>query len=73
MGTVRYTVIDGEVVAEKRNGVRKQYVPDPLGSTAAMLDSTQVQTDTFSYWPYGEVASRTGSTPMTFRLKDNLL
>ena len=63
----RYTVIDGEVIAEKRNGVRKQYVPDPLGSTVAMLDNTQAQTDTFSYWPYGEVASRTGITPTPFQ------
>lgn len=67
MGTVRYTVIDGEVIAEKRNGVRKLYVPDPLGSTVALLDSTQAQTDTFSYWPYGEDAGRTGSTPTPFR------
>ena len=67
MGTVRYTVIDGEIIAEKRNGVRKQYVPDPLGSTVAMLDNTQTQTDTFSYWPYGEVASRTGTTPTPFQ------
>lgn len=61
--TVRYTVIDGEVIAEKRNGVRKQYVPDPLGSTVALLDNTQTQTDTFSYWPYGEVTSHAGTTP----------
>ncbi len=67
MGTVRYTVIDGEVIAEKRNGVRKLYVPDPLGSTVALLDNTQAQTDTFSYWPYGEDAGRTGTTPTPFR------
>ena len=67
MGTVRYTVIDGEVIAEKRNGVRKQYVPDPLGSTVALLDNTQAQTDTFSYWPYGEDAGRTGTTPTPFQ------
>ena len=65
MGTVRYTVIDGEVIAEKRGGVRRQYVPDPLGSTVALLDSTQAQTDTFAYWPYGEEFSRTGSTTAT--------
>ncbi len=53
--TVRYTVIDHEVIAEKRNGVRKFYVPDPLGSTVALLDSTQTITDRFSYWPYREV------------------
>lgn len=65
--TVRYTVLDGEVIAEKRAGSRKQYVPDPLGSTVALLDSTQVQTDTFTYWPYGEEVSRTGTTPTPFR------
>jgi hypothetical protein len=51
---LRYTVIDGEVTAEKRNGVRSFYVPEPLGSTVALLDNTQTKTDTFSYWPYGE-------------------
>lgn len=68
----RYTVIDGEVIAEKRNGVRREYVPDPLGSTVALLDNTQTQTDTFSYWPYGEVASRTGTTPTPFQFVGTL-
>ena len=63
----RYTVIDGEVIAEKRNGVRSLYVPDPLGSTVALLDSTQAQTDTFSYWPYGENDARTGATATPFQ------
>ncbi|GAB4453130.1 MAG: hypothetical protein OHK0029_05310 [Armatimonadaceae bacterium] len=63
MGTVSYTVVNGRVLSEKRNGVRRQYVPDPLGSTTALLDNTQTKTDTFSYYPYGEEASRTGTTP----------
>jgi len=67
MGTARYTVIDGEVMAEKRGGVRSLYVPDPLGSTVALLDNTQAQTDTFSYWPYGENNVRTGTTPTPFQ------
>lgn len=67
MGTVRYTVIDGEVIAEKRNGVRSLYVPDPLGSTVALLDNTQAKTDTFSYWPYGENDGRTGTTATPFQ------
>ena len=68
MATVRYTTINGEVIAEKRGGVRSLYVPDPLGSTVALLDSTQSQTDTFSYWPYGENRTRTGTTatPLQF-------
>ena len=52
MPTVRDTVVDGEVIAEKRSGVRRQYVPDPLGSTVALLGNTQTKTDTFNYWPY---------------------
>src|SRR5437588_9857996 len=67
MPTVRYTTINGEIIAEKRDGVRRLYVPDPLGSTVALLDSMQTQTDTFSYWPYGEERTRTGTTPTPFR------
>ena len=50
MGTVRYTTVNGEIISEKRNGVRSLYVPDPLGSTVALLDNTQTKTDTFEYW-----------------------
>src|SRR5439155_19954488 len=67
MATVRYTSVNGEVIAEKRAGVRRLYVPDPLGSTVALLDNTQAQTDTFAYWPYGEERARTGTTPTPFR------
>ncbi|GDX40647.1 hypothetical protein LBMAG21_09390 [Armatimonadota bacterium] len=41
MGTVSYTVFDGEVTSEYRNGVLKSYVVDPLGSTIALIDNTQ--------------------------------
>jgi RHS repeat-associated protein len=67
MATVRYTTLNGEIVAEKRAGVRRLYQPDPLGSTVGLLDSTQTQTDTLSYWPYGEERSRTGTTATPFR------
>ena len=67
MGTVRYTVLDGEIVSENRNGVKRDYVPDPLGSTVALLDNTQTITDTFSYFPSGTVASRTGMTATPFQ------
>jgi RHS repeat-associated protein len=63
----RYTVVNGEIIAEKRGGVRRLYVPNPLGSTVALLDNTQAKTDTFEYWPYGEERSRTGTTPTPFR------
>jgi RHS repeat-associated protein len=64
---VRYTVVNGQVIAENRNGVRKTYVPDPSGSTIALLDDKQKITDTFSYSPFGELKSRTGSTPTPFQ------
>ena len=67
MPVVNYTNFDGEIVAEERNGVTRQYVPDPLGSTVALLDNTQAKTDTFSYWPYGEERTRTGTTPTPFQ------
>ena len=67
MGTVSYTVFDGEVTSEYRNGVLKSYVVDPLGSTIALIDNTQTITDTFSYSAFGEVVNRTGTTPTPFQ------
>lgn len=68
MGTVTYMSIDGEILSENRDGVIRDYVPDPLGSTVAMLDATQTKTDEVTYWPYGEVRTRTGTngTPFLF-------
>lgn len=65
--SARYTVIDGEVVAQERGGVRHQLVPDPIGSTVALYDNAGTKTDTFGYWPYGESASRTGTTTAKFQ------
>jgi RHS repeat-associated protein len=66
--SVRYTNIDGRTVKENRGGTKRGYVPDPLGSTKALVDSTGAVTDTWEYWPYGEVESHAGSstTPFTF-------
>ena len=65
--SARYTVIDGEVIAQERGGVRHQLVPDPLGSTVVLYDDSGTKTDTFSYWPYGESSGRTGSTILKFQ------
>ncbi len=68
MATIRYTTVDGEILSENRGGTIRDYVPDPLGSTRALLNSSQTITDTWSYWPYGEVQASSGSstTPFTF-------
>ncbi len=69
---VTYTVVNGEVLSENRNGVIRDYVPDSLGSTIALLDNAQTITDTFEYWPYGEVRTRTGTTATPFQFVGTL-
>jgi len=66
--SVVYTVWDGQIVSENRGGVKRDYIPDPLGNTIALVDNTHTVTDTWTYWPYGEVQSHGGSssTPFTF-------
>ena len=58
----------GGVISENRGGTVSTYVPDPLGSTIGLVDSAGTLTDSWTYWPYGEVRTRTGSnaTPFTF-------
>ena len=66
--SVVYATINGQIVSENRGGVISYYAPDNLGSTVALLDTTGTVTDTFTYWPYGEIQSHVGSsvTPFTF-------
>jgi RHS repeat-associated protein len=66
MPVVRYTVIDGSLVAEKRNGVRSLYVPDTQGNTVALLDDAQTQTDQWTHMPYGETTRVKGTNPTPF-------
>ena len=69
---VRYTVVNGEVLSENRGGVKRDYLPDTQGNTIGLIDSTQTITDTFSYFPYGEVATRTGTTATPFQFLGTL-
>jgi RHS repeat-associated protein len=54
MATVRYTNIEGQIVAEKRGGTRSTYVPDAIGSTVLLTNRDGVSGG-YGYWPYGEV------------------
>lgn len=67
MPSVRYTNVNGQIIAEKRGGSRSFYGADPLGSTVALYDSSGNATDTFAYWAYGEVRTSTGSTATPFK------
>ena len=59
--TVRYSVANGEVFAEKRSGSTRFYRSDALGSVAALYDNSQTKTDSKTYWPYGETRTSSGS------------
>jgi RHS repeat-associated protein len=66
MPVTNYTIVEGELLSESRAGTKRDYLPDPLGSTIALLDSTQTKTDTYSYWPYGEAKTHTGTSTTPF-------
>lgn len=66
MGVTSYLTLEGEILSETRSGVESDYIPDPQGSTAALIDSSQVITDTFTWWPYGEQRSHVGSSVTPF-------
>lgn len=72
MSTVRYTNIEGQIVAEKRSGVRRGYIPDATWSTTALVASNAAISDSICYWPFGETAQRTGSTPTRFQFVGGL-
>lgn len=61
-----YLSVGGEVLAETRWGVERDYVPDPLGSTSALLGPGGAAVESYGYWPYGEETTQGGSTPLRF-------
>src|SRR5580658_1420881 len=66
--SVTYSTLNGHVVFENRGGVPRTYMRDPLGNTIGLLDMSGNQTDSWTYWPYGEVQNHSGpsTTPLTF-------
>jgi RHS repeat-associated protein len=69
---VNSLTIDGEIVSETRNGIDSDYIPDPLGSVAHIVAEGGVITDSFTYWPYGEVRTHTGTNPTPFQFGGTL-
>ncbi len=63
-----FTVVtmNGRIVQETQNGITKNVLSDSLGNVIGLADSDGTITDTFSYWPYGELRSRTGTTSTNF-------
>jgi RHS repeat-associated protein len=62
---VVYTNFGGQLVHENRNGVERTYVHDENGNTTYLVDSSGV-TDSYTYTPYGQVASHGGTSPTPF-------
>lgn len=67
MGVVNYLVVSGNLLAETRDGVESDYIPDPLGSTAALMSTAGAITDTFTYWPYGQARNHLGSSATPYQ------
>jgi|CXWL01.1.fsa_nt_gi RHS repeat-associated protein len=63
--SARASNIGGTLIAEKRNGSRRFHAHDSLGSTIALVSDSSKETDTYTYWPYGEIRTSTGSTAST--------
>ncbi len=59
--------MNGRIVSETRNGVRHFHAHDQLGNTIALYDDSGTKTDSYTYWPYGEVRTRTGTTVNPFQ------
>jgi RHS repeat-associated protein len=70
--TVSYLTVNGVILSETRNGVESDYIPAPSGSTAALMNSSGAITDTFSYWPFGQLRSHVGSNPTPFCFEGTL-
>jgi RHS repeat-associated protein len=65
--SARVTNANGRIIAEKRNGQRRYHQHDALGNTIALIDDAGTVTNTFSYWPYGELRSPViGNLPTPF-------
>jgi len=67
MPSATFLNVDGEIVAENRAGTLRDYVPNSLGSTVALLDSSQAKTHTYDYWPYGEETATSSRGGTNFR------
>lgn len=63
MPVTTYTIVDGELLSENRNGTERQYVPDAQGNTIALLNTSGAIVKSYAYWSYGSVES--GDTTAT--------
>ncbi len=64
--SMRVTNANGRVIATTRDGVRSYHQHDAQGNTIALINDGVV-TDTYAFWPNGELRASTGSTVNPFK------
>lgn len=64
--SARVTNANGRIVAEKRGGTRRYHQHDALGSTIALINDAGTVTNTYDYWPYGEIRTPVFGLPTPF-------
>lgn len=57
----RYHTVNGMLIGETSNGVRRGYLSDALGSVVATVDDTGSIENTYRYKPYGDLLAKTGT------------
>ena len=66
MSTTTYTVVNGQVLRQNKDGVVSHFVSDPLGSVVMVRDNAGNTVYEAEYDPYGNVQSETGTNPSEF-------
>lgn len=61
MATISYYSVYGEILGEEASGTRRDYLTDSLGSVTKTINSSATTENTYTYKPYGEILSRSGS------------
>ena len=59
----RYHTVNGMLIGETSNGVRRGYLPDALGSVVATVDNTGSVENRYWYKPFGVLLAKEGTGP----------
>jgi RHS repeat-associated protein len=60
----RYYTVNGEIIGEQTTGQERiDYLTDPLGNVTATIDQNAKVLNRYTYKPFGELLSKTGTAP----------
>lgn len=64
MPVTNYYTVNGEIIGEQTTGQERiDYLTDPLGNVTATIDQNAKVLNRYTYKPFGEVLSKTGTAP----------